>query len=250
MRPDSHLLLNLNQALLKISKSSLKSYIAHLKQSNPNIHTADNILLAYCLKAIDLFEGIILLQESNLMEDAQILIRSLFETNLNTYCVIKLASDDLDNAAHQVMNGTMIMGGKKATQQNTGNDDFFDDVGVLKTLYSEQEIKEIERFGFPQCSIRQRAINDNKLEWYNVMYKNFSRNAHALDIAEYLVKTNVREYHETYEEMHELRDGAALEHAHTCFYQIILYYSRRYDWGIEDNLSDIRLQFNQIARDQ
>ena len=202
------------------------------------------ILLAYCYKAIDLFEGIIQLQQHELMEDAQILIRVLFETNLNVGYLIKLASKDIDNAAHIAMTSMMIMKGKDALQQKTDDPEFYKIVEMLQATYSETELQNIKKHGFTGCHIHQRAKNDNKEEWYNIMFKNFSRNVHALDFQEYFVKLGLRNDDEPYEEKYIPRNQVALQHAHTCFFQIIMFCNLTFGLGIEKELKEIQNKFN------
>jgi Family of unknown function (DUF5677) len=240
-------LLKLNQQLCELAKFTLSSFIAHLKKSKIDLHTTYHILLAYYHKAVDLFDGIIKLQQCGLIEDAQILIRVLFETNLNVGCLIKLSNTNIDDAANIVMASIIIMKAKDASQQKFDISNLSKIAEAYSSHYSENDIKMIKRYGFTRCSIHQRAKNDNKEEWYNIMFKNFSRNVHAFDFIEYFVKLGLRDDEESYEEMHILRNQAALEHTHKCFYQIIRFCNLTFEWGIDDELKDIHTEFNRLA---
>lgn len=244
----SNSLHKINHQISKLARETLDSYIEHLKISEINIHPADEILLAYCTKAVDLLEGINILQDNNLFEVAQILMRSLFETNLNTGDFIRLSSEDMDEAAFKYLAAMMIMRGKSATQQELDNPSFLQEVESLRKQYSDKEVDLIERYGFTQRSIRERAVDDKKLEVYNMMYKNFSRNVHAFDFQEYHYKMGLRheEGEESYTNRHTLRNQVALWHANICFYQIAMFCNKRFNWGIEEQLNALKNEFDQI----
>lgn len=243
----SSALLKINESLFKLAKSTLISFIDYLNDKKIELHTTHHILLAYCYKAIDLFEGIIKLQQLELMENAQILIRVLFETNLNVGCLIKLASEDMDNAARAVMESLMIMKGKDALQQKVDNPEFYEHVNIIQSTYTKNELNEIRKYGFTRCHIHQRAKNDNKEEWYNVMFKNFSRNVHALDVQEYFIKLSLKEYDESYEESYMLRNQEALKHSQKCFYQIFVFCNKEFEWKKDSELNEIYENFKRLS---
>jgi len=240
-------IVDINIRLHKISRLTINSFLNSLKKSNAQIHTTHHILLAYCLKSIDLIEGINKLYEMNLSENAQILIRTLFETNLNFGHVVKLATENIDNAANEIMACMMIREAHKTKQQNLESNRLNKISDEFLKNYSEKEIKNIRQYGFPREKIIDRAKNDNKEESYKIMYKNFSRNVHALDFQEYFVKLGIRDYGETYDEKYVLRNSAALNHAHTCFYQIIKFCCMEFEWNISDKLEDIHREFINIC---
>jgi hypothetical protein len=153
----------------------------------------------------------------------------------------------MDNAAHTVMASMMIMKGKDALQQKVDDPQFYKLVENLQSAFSENELKEIKKYGFTRCHIHQRAKNDNKEEWYDIMFKNFSRNVHALDFQEYFIKLGLRNYDESYEENYILRNQVALEHAHTCFYQIFVFCNKEFAWEKENELNEIHKYFNQLS---
>lgn len=248
MDSETKSLLEINQRLYRIAKKSILSLIKKIKSDTSNTIThAEIILISYSYKSIDLFDGILLLQKCNLMENSQVLIRVLFETNLNFGAFIKLASEtDNENAANKVRDAILIMKSRDAMAQDIYDRELQVTVDDIKRNYSDEDIKKIKKYGFTLCSIYQRAKNDNKIPEYNAMYRNFSRNVHSFDFIEYFQKTGMLSCKETYEEAHELRNQVALWHSHRCFFQIIAYMNKWFHLGIEGDLKTIQDDFSLI----
>ena len=104
----------LNQKLKCLCKVSMMHFLLVAGQDNPQ-----KVLIAFYMKAIDLFDGIIQLYKANLDECAQALIRVLFETYLKYkefLSIVDIFGEG--NAQLKVLESMMIMKEKHAREQD------------------------------------------------------------------------------------------------------------------------------------
>lgn len=176
----------------KLKCLSRVSFMAFIYQHKPDPPSA---ILAWLFeKSIDLVDGIIQLHKSNLDECSQSLIRVLFETYLkyvHFIALMKITSPK--EATTHVIASIVIMKEKDtlAQDKSLSGESFtmlLGNVKELKEKYSKQDIKKIKRYGFLLESIESIARKYNKTPEYEMMYRNFSRNIHANDYAEYYRK--------------------------------------------------------------
>jgi len=182
------------QQVKSLCRVGLMGFISEHKPDPPTL-----IFISFCEKAIDLVDGTIQLYKTNLAECAQALIRILFETNLKFIHFIALCKEKTpEDATRMVAECLVILREKDALAQDrsieSGN--FTErlggiDIDSVKKKYSQSDIKKIKKYGFPQTSIEDLARKYSKITEYNIMYRNFSRNVHANDTAEYIIKQDI-----------------------------------------------------------
>ena len=247
-RMELNKLFHLNQKLKGITRVVLTDFVLkHQPKIIDLIGLHKLIVLCYFYKAVDVFDGIIQLQKQDLLEDAQALIRVLFETNLKFCYFVKSAHQDPDKTVRQVYDSIYIMREKDALNQGAKDDSFFYNANEVKKRYSMDEIKQIRKNGFIKVTIEELAKQGNKISWYQYMYRNFSRNVHANDLVEYFYKVGIHIYNEEYEG-ENLRNEVAIMHAHECFFEIAVNANNILKLNIESTLQEIRLEFEDMIK--
>ncbi len=215
----------------------------------PDTGVVTRIHVALTHKATDLFDSILQLQKLQLMEPAQALIRCLFETNLKFGYFVRLVEEKGHEYASQlVMDSLIIMKHRDAVQQDAldaDNISFQELAATIKEKYSEGEIKKIQKNGFSMQSVEELAKLEDKKEFYNIMYRNFSRNVHANDFAEYFFHQGIMDV----DEQTKRRNNAALILSHLSLAQIITYMNEMYDLGCTDALEKIEKKYSAIQSD-
>lgn len=236
----------LNQELKTLARVLISGLLLEMPHDTA-VTTRIHVALAH--KATDLFDGILQLQKLQLMEPAQALIRCLFETNLKFGCFVRLVEEKGHHDACQlVMDSLIIMKHRDAIQQealNKRNMSFQELSKSIKENYSEAQIKRIQKHGFTMKSVEELANIENKKEFYNVMYRNFSRNVHANDLAEYFCHQGIVGI----DEQTERRNRAAIVFSHICMRQIITYMNELYDLGGSKALKKIEERYLSLQTD-
>lgn len=232
-------ILYLNTQLKLLARGALTKFIRNLTPRKRKVFsTAEHIILAYSIKATDLMDGIVKLQKYNLMETSQALIRVLLETYLNLFCFITMATHD-DNICIKVLDSLMLNKARAARRQGVKNKRFYKNIEKISKKYTKEEIKNYQTYGFTMISAEKRAEKLKKKEWYDTMYRNFSRNVHALDLVEYFNKTGIRDDEEDYDQKYELRNNVALADSFECFFEIIRLADGCLELGISSKLNRI-----------
>ena len=198
------------------------------------------------VKSIDLSEGVIRMYEEDLPENAQILIRTLFETNVNFgYFLSLIQSVGEDAACFKCFYGVVLESKKNYTQQ--GLLERWNDKVMLYDLEehfkSTGDFNGMKKNGFSSVSIEERAKISGRVDEYNMMYRNFSRNAHANDLVEYLIKIKSFDSEQIY---HQDRDEAALIHSFLSLYQMTVFVSKSFGIKADEGLSEIDQEYDAL----
>ncbi|MDP2205804.1 MAG: DUF5677 domain-containing protein [Alphaproteobacteria bacterium] len=235
----------LNQELKTLARVLISEMLFKMPH---DIAVTTRIHVALAHKATDLFDGILQLQKLQLMEPAQALIRCLFETNLKFGCFVRLVEEKgYGDVCQLVMDSLIIMKHRDAVQQgflDAENISFQELADSIKGSYSEDQIKKIQKHGFSMRSVEELANIENKKEFYNIMYRNFSRNVHANDLAEYFYHQGIMDV----DEQTERRNLAAISFSHISFRQIITYMNEAYDLGCTKALKKIEKRYSALHK--
>ena len=149
-----------------------------------------NIAGGYIHKATKTLKAVNILYDNSLAEQAQALVRILFELRLNFDCFMKFASNDPKNACKRVIDSMMLEKVKQArASEFAGIPESMQNKLIKKEEeiaknYSENELKKIRKFGFTGMPIEQRAKFTGHETAYHIVYRNFSRNVHSTDYTE------------------------------------------------------------------
>ena len=188
----------------------------------------EKILSAMFMKGMQTFEAIRFLYMKNLPEQAQVLVRVLFELRLDFYEFIRLCRIDSVAATRRLLDAMRL---EKIKQQRASKfkglelvegaltpEQLLQEERKICSRYDEKEIKKLRRFGFSGMSIESRAKKAGLSDIYNVIYRNFSRNVHSTDYAEYLRKQP--SLHLSIDDYEDLRDDVSMSQAITSMWQL------------------------------
>jgi hypothetical protein len=175
--------------LQRICRELQRALIGH-PQNDP----IKTILLGFLTKSNHSLDAIILLYKRSLFHEAQSLIRIIFELFVTFMAFEKMLRRDPKEAGMRVWDSVML---EKIKQQKAtefkGLDlipgaptpqDFFDQEREIANRYPESELKKIKRHGFSGLNVEQRARQAGLSDYYNIIYRNFSRNVHSTDFME------------------------------------------------------------------
>jgi hypothetical protein len=159
-----------------------------------NIGISLKIAHLFVLKATRTLKAVIILFEGGLCEQAQALVRILFELRLNFDCFLQMASKDYRLACFRIIDAMML---EKIKQQRASNfaglgmipdsptiENFETAEKEIASRYTLEEIKRLKKYGFTGVPIEQRAKMTGHEEAYDIEYRNFSRNIHSTDYME------------------------------------------------------------------
>lgn len=207
------------------------------------VNGAARITLAMLQKGLNTFRAIRLIYGGDLPMEAQVLIRVLFEVRVDLEVFLRLAAKDPNLAAQRVIDAMMLQKFKQQRQSEFRGHELVkgaplpDQQRAFDQKLIERNGKELaERMrknGFSGQSVEERARDLGLLDVYNVVYRNFSRNVHGTDYAEYLRAQGLVESTVT-ADYEELRDNVALSTAITCALQMGDLANRSFGCGLED----------------
>ena len=189
----------------------------------------EKILSAMFMKGMQTFEAIRLLYMKNLPEQAQVLVRVLFELRLDFYEFIRLCRIDSVVATRRLLDAMML---EKIKQQRAsrfvGNElvegaptpeQLLQRENNIYSRYDDKEVKKLRRFGISEMSVENRAKQAGLSDVYNIIYRNFSRNVHSTDYAEYLQKQSPSHFSK-FADYEDLRDHVSMSQAITSMWQL------------------------------
>jgi hypothetical protein len=161
---------------------------------HPQHDPIKTILLSFLTKSNHSLDAIILLYKRSLFHEAQSLIRIIFELFVTFLAFEKMLRRNPKEAGMRVWDSVML---EKIKQQKTSEfkgidlipgaptpQDFLDQEREIANRYSESELKKIKKHGFSGLNVEQRAQQAGLSDYYNIVYRNFSRNVHSTDFME------------------------------------------------------------------
>lgn len=189
----------------------------------------EKILSAMFMKGMQTFEAIRLLYMKNLPEQAQVLVRVLFELRLDFYEFIHLCRIDPVAGTRRLLDAMMLEKVKQQRESKFKGLELVEGAPTPEQLlqaernicsrYDEKEIKKLRRFGFSEMSVENRAKKAGLSDIYHVIYRNFSRNVHSTDYAEYLGKQSSLRLSIS-ADYEDLRDHVSMSQAITSMWQL------------------------------
>jgi len=197
----------------------------------------------FITKSTQTLKAVNILYDSRLEEQAQALVRVLFELRLNFDCFLKMTQDDMKSACRRVVD-SMLLEKLKQVRDPTfvvppivplDPNSVEDMAKEIASRYSPDELRSLTRYGFTGLTIEGRARLTGHKEAYNVVYRNFSRNVHSTDYLEHslhLIGEDIEEYLES-------RDITGLYTAHFSAGGIAEFANAVFRCGQEKELNEI-----------
>jgi hypothetical protein len=201
------------------------------------------IALGFVVKATKTLKAVNILYDSHLEEQAQVLVRVLFELRLNFDCFLRMIIDDLRGTCLLVTDSMMLEKIKqiKASDFAGVSDELKQEYEEfdkdMSSRYTPSKLRNMAKYGFTGVSIEGRARLTGHEDAYNIVYRNFSRNVHSTDYVEHSVHLSG----EDRAEYAESRDIVGLYTAHFSAGGIAEFANLAFRCGLEDELNRIGL---------
>ena len=134
------------------------------------------------------------LYENNLPEEAQAIVRILFELRITFCCFLKMKFNDPKERYERILNSMILEKAKQAKASNFGGMTEDEKNNILNAeqaaskKYTSEELKKLKKNGFTGMNIEERARFCGEEDDYNVAYRNFSRNIHSTDYLEKFIR--------------------------------------------------------------
>lgn len=174
----------------------LQKALAVHPQNDPN----KTILLNFLTKSNHSLDAIILLYKHSLFHEAQSLIRIIFELFVTFLTFVKMLQRNPREAGLRVWDSMMLEKIKQLKASEFKGIDLIPDAPTpqdflaqereIANRYSEAELKKIKKYGFSGLNVEQRAQQAGLSNYYNIIYRNFSRNVHSTDFMELTLFNN------------------------------------------------------------
>ena len=154
------------------------------------------VFLVYLRKATNTLRGIQLLCKDGLLEQAEILVRSLFELRVTCDCFVEMFREDQARAMQRVMDALMVekikqlkavdYHGGKPGEEMVHREAWTQREAEISGRYSPKELGAMRRHGFTGMSVEARCRRTGHKGTYDSVYRNFSRNVHSSDFVEHV----------------------------------------------------------------
>jgi hypothetical protein len=197
-----------------------------IKEDQP-IKKENLIVYAFLNKTIRLLLALKTLIFAEFEEESQILVRVLVETRINFDYFLFIAKEDYDKAFMRVFDSIMLEKMKALVATDYLIGDSHVDKGKWARIekeiigrYDSSEFKQLRRYGFSGLSLKGRVEKTNNQQYYDLVYRMYSRNVHSTDMAEQILDFIMPEPEEVilYEES---RINALLQTAYNCSFAIV-----------------------------
>jgi hypothetical protein len=164
---------------------------------------------------------------NELEEQAQALVRVLFETMVELRMFMLKCSEDPEDTIRRVLDSMILQKVRQAKASGWAGFGLFGldpkellgDEAEIKTRYTGQDVDAMRNHGFSGLNLRVRADKVGVSEAYNIIYQNFSRNVHSTDYVEH-IRMLKQKHENNWPHYEELRDAVGLSAAATFLFEI------------------------------
>jgi len=223
----------------------------------PGADVADRLVKAFVAKATRTLKAIILLYERGLCEEAQSLVRILFELHVNCSMVILMLHQDMTDACRRLLDSVMLakikqqrathLRGLEAAPGAPSRQVMEKKEGAIASRYTPGECEALGKHGFSGKNMEQRCRTLDKRgggtgfsDTYNVVYRNFSRNVHSTDIVESLLNVDPPLVSARAGDLVESRDQVACDVVLTIALSMVDALNREFGLGLDSRLTEVR----------
>jgi len=148
------------------------------------------ILASHIRKAERSLRAVNLLHDNELWEPAQMLVRALFELQINYNHFLRMYQGRPREACARLMDAMVLITLKHFRSASAAIDvdeavmSFAQAEGVILKRYPPDEVRKLTKYGFTGVPLDQAAIAIQQGDIYNTVYRLFSRNVHSTDHVE------------------------------------------------------------------
>jgi len=209
----------------------------------------ERFVTAFAMKAAQTARGIVVLYQNGLALEAQSLVRTLFEVHVSFDAFLRLLQKDPKVACHRLSDAMML---EKIKQQRTsrfaghelvagapGPEELAQKEREIASRYSAPELKSLRKNGFSGLSIEDRARQAGCEEYYDIVFRNFSRNVHGSDFNELMLANDPAMLEDRRVDFLESRDRVALDAAFIALWSVADQVNRGFRLGQERRLSKL-----------
>lgn len=140
------------------------------------------IFSGFIHKATKSLCAINVLYENNLPEEAQAIVRILFELRITFCCFLKMKFNDTKERYERILDSIILEKAKQARASNLcgmtedEKNNILNAEQAASQKYTSEELKNLKKNGFTGMNIEERARFCGEEDDYNVAYRNFSFN--------------------------------------------------------------------------
>lgn len=214
--------------------------VVHRKMIEPADGLEKLFIFTYALKATDLFESILILRKHGQNESSQALIRALVELNLKFTALLSILSNS-DADKDIILDSFRLMRHKSVKEQMENGlipedtwKDFEQECAPLFEKYDKKTVNTLKSHGFSKKGLKDLAKEQGKTHWYQILYRNFSRNVHSDDLYEYLMRNFAEDG--AFDEYLLIRDDTAVSATHDCFLYFIEVLNEVFQLNLDNEL--------------
>ncbi len=139
-------------------------------------------------------EAVRFLYINDLKEPAQVLVRAVLEYRINFDIFLSKFLHDPSDTMRTMLDAMMLEKIKQLKSVDfrapgaPTQDQFLQTEKVIKSRRTPSEVRALRKYGFSGIPLEQRARQTGHINSDNVIFRNFSRNVHGSDYAEYLMR--------------------------------------------------------------
>lgn len=216
-------------------------------------HTEARFFNVFVLQAKHGLEAVTLLYASNLNEPAQVMVRALLECQINFDIFLPSFFRDPRDTMRRMLDAMMLEKIKQVEQTKFRGFDLPDAERLRQTgeriaaNYPPDEVKAMRRHGFSGIPVVERAKQTGHLDAYNVVYRNFSRNVHGSDYAEYFQR-DLKLPLTPQDAWAASRDGTALSTSVFCGIGILEPTARVFRCPVVRRIGAVKMRMRQLSQ--
>ncbi|OFW25345.1 MAG: hypothetical protein A3H27_07245 [Acidobacteria bacterium RIFCSPLOWO2_02_FULL_59_13] len=199
-------------------------------RNRPKPQVPDRLITVFAAKAAQTARAIVVLYQHGLALEAQSLVRILFEVSVSFDAFLHLLRKDPKSACHRLLDAMALEKSKQQRASNyaghelvegaPGPDEFAQKEKEIALRYSTSELKSMRKYGFSGLSVEDRARQAGCKDYYDIIYRNFSRNVHGSDFSELMLANDPSMLEDRRGDFFESRDSIALDVAYMALWSV------------------------------
>jgi len=174
-----------------------------LENQDP-IQKRNILVLLFVRKTLRLLDAMKCLLMYQFDEEAQILIRALFETRITFDYFLILAQKDYDMTFQQYFDCVMLDKMRQIEALDfsilppESNKNHWNKIkDEISARYTPKILAMMKKYGFTCLSLEARAIKTGNKKLYDLVYRMYSRNVHSTDVTDQLIPYLLSNKHKT-----------------------------------------------------
>jgi hypothetical protein len=196
-----------------------------LEKQDP-IQKRNILVLLFVRKTLRLLDAMKCLLMYQFDEEAQILIRALFETRITFDYFLILAQNDYTETLGRYVDCVMLDKMRQIEALDfsilpaeSDKNHWIKLRNEISARYTPEVLAKMKKFGFTCLSLEARAIKTGNKKLYDMVYRMYSQNVHSTDVTDQLTQYSLPDKHN--EDFHDTRIGMILNVAFLCGIAVI-----------------------------